>query len=183
MIPTLTTYPLVHVLETMKLKHKPNTLWVELGVANGNSLNYISKFTTDKVYGFDTFEGMPGKWLECRDGFEKSAFCKIGKVPRENSNVELIQGQINTLLDFLKTHNKISFIHVDCEFYSSIKYILEVVKEYMDTECILVLDEFIEEVDNEKLNIFYKFVTENKIEYEWIGMHNYKNVAFIFKRV
>ena len=55
----------------MKLQHKPNTLWLEFGVASGISINYISRFTNDKVYGFDSFEGLPEKW---RDGFNKGAF-------------------------------------------------------------------------------------------------------------
>jgi hypothetical protein len=63
----------------MKLQHKPNTLWLEFGVANGTTINYISKFTTDKVYGFDSFEGLPEKW---RDGFDKGAFNENGNLPK-----------------------------------------------------------------------------------------------------
>lgn len=39
----------------MNLQHKPNTLWLEFGVASGKTINYISNFTNDKVYGFDCF--------------------------------------------------------------------------------------------------------------------------------
>ena len=58
-IPNISTYPLTYVFEHMKIQHKPNTLWLEFGVASGKSINYISKFTNDKVYGFDSFEGLP----------------------------------------------------------------------------------------------------------------------------
>jgi hypothetical protein len=37
----------------LKLRHKPNTLWLEFGVASGRTINYISKFTHHEVYGFD----------------------------------------------------------------------------------------------------------------------------------
>jgi hypothetical protein len=56
-IPNVNIYPLTYVFEHMKLQHKPNTLWLEFGVASGKTINYISKFTNDKVYGFDSFEG------------------------------------------------------------------------------------------------------------------------------
>ena len=36
-------------------------------------MNYISKNTTNIVYGFDSFEGLPEKW---RVGFNKGAFEK-----------------------------------------------------------------------------------------------------------
>ena len=83
-IPNVNTYPLTYVFEKMKLQHKPNTLWLEFGVASGNTINYISKFTTDKVYGFDSFEGLPEKW---RDGFDKGSFNRHGILPHVNSNV------------------------------------------------------------------------------------------------
>ena len=60
-IPNVEMYPLKYVFEKLKLQHKPNTLWLEFGVASGNTINYISKFTNDKVYGFDSLEGLPEK--------------------------------------------------------------------------------------------------------------------------
>ena len=48
-IPNVNTYPLTYVFEHMKLKHKPNTLWLEFGVASGKTINYISKFTNENV--------------------------------------------------------------------------------------------------------------------------------------
>lgn len=84
----------------MRLRHKPNTLWLEFGVASGKTINYISQFTKDKVYGFDSFEGLPEKW---RDGFDKGAFSRNGNLPQVNNNVELIKGWFNeTLPDFIK---------------------------------------------------------------------------------
>jgi len=175
-IPNIETYPLQYVFEHMKLRHKPNTLWLEFGVASGNSINYISKFTDDKVYGFDSFEGLPEKW---RDGYEKGAFGQNGILPEVNSNVELIKGWFNeTLSEFIqKTHcdKKVSFIHMDADLYSSTKYILDVLKEFMDNDCIIVFDELLNypgfDGENGELRAFYEFVTENEVVYEWIGMN------------
>jgi len=115
-IPDIKTYPLTYVFENMKLQHKENTLWLEFGVASGNTINYISKFTKYNVYGFDSFEGLPEKW---RDGFEKGTFNRNGNLPQVNDNVILIKGWFkDTLYQFIHNKNKkISFIHIDCDLY------------------------------------------------------------------
>jgi hypothetical protein len=87
-IPNVHTYPLTYVFEHMKLKHKPDTLWLEFGVASGNTINYISRFTQDTVYGFDSFEGLPEKW---RDGFDKGAFDRNGNMPAVNSTFRTLK--------------------------------------------------------------------------------------------
>ena len=194
-IPNIKVYPLTYVFEHMKLKHKENTLWLEFGVASGKTINYISKFTTDKVYGFDSFEGLPEKW---RDGFEKGAFNLHGVLPHVNDNVSLIKGWFNeTLVPFIKSQNKkISFIHMDADLYSSTKYIFEILKEYIDTDCIIVFDELVNypgfDGDKGELKAFYEFITENKVDYEWIGMdgtptgmvgYHHENVALIIHSI
>jgi hypothetical protein len=173
-IPNVNTNPLTYVFEHMKIQHKTNTLWLEFGVANGNTINYISKFTNNKVYGFDSFEGLPEKW---RDGFDKGAFSRNGVLPEVNSNVELIKGWFNeTLLKFIQAQNKkVSFIHMDADLYSSTNYVLDTLKEYIDTDCIIIFDEFVNfpdfDGDKGELKAFYDFITENRVDYEWIGMN------------
>jgi len=174
-IPNINTYPLTHVFEKMELQHKPNTLWLEFGVFSGGTINYISKFTKDKVYGFDSFEGLPEKW---RNGFEKGCFNKNGNLPDVNSNVELIKGWFSeTLPDFIKKHNKkVSFIHMDADLYSSTKCIFDNLKDYIDDDCVIVFDELInyDGFDGEtgELKAFYEFITEHHVKYEWIGKNN-----------
>lgn len=173
-IPNINTSSLKYVFECMKLEHKPNTLWLEFGVATGTTINYISRFTNETVYGFDSFEGLPEKW---RDGFDKGSFTRNGNLPNVNSNVELIKGWFNeTLVNFMETHNKkVSFIHMDADLYSSTKYIFDVLKNYIDTDCIIVFDELVNypgfDGDKGELKAFYEFITENEVDYEWIGMN------------
>uniref|UniRef100_A0A6C0AZU0 Methyltransferase n=1 Tax=viral metagenome TaxID=1070528 RepID=A0A6C0AZU0_9ZZZZ len=172
-IPNINTLPLVYIFEHLKLSHKPNTLWLEFGVASGRSINYISQFTNDKVYGFDSFEGLPEKW---RDGFDKGCFTRDGILPLVSPNVELIKGLFNeTLVNFIQTQNKkISFIHMDADLYSSTIYIFDVLKDYIDKDCIIVFDELVNyegfDGENGELRAFYEFVTKNTVDYEWIGM-------------
>ena len=42
-IPNVNTYPLKYVFENLKLQHKPNTLWLEFGVASGGTMNLLLK--------------------------------------------------------------------------------------------------------------------------------------------
>ena len=141
---------------------------------SGRTINYISKFTKDSVYGFDSFEGLPEKW---RDNFECKAFDRHGDLPVVNDNVVLLKGWFNdTLPEFIKSQNKkVSFIHMDADLYSSTKCIFDNLKEYLDTDCIIVFDELVNypgfDGETGELKAFYEFVTENKVEYEWIGMN------------
>lgn len=173
-IPDIQMYPLKYVFEVMKYEHKPNTLWLEFGVFNGRTINYISKFTTDTVYGFDSFEGLPEKW---RDGFGKGAFNKKGDLPTVNKNVTLVKGWFDaTLPAFMKANagKKVSFIHIDADLYSSTKCIFNNVKNHLAKDCVIVFDELVNypgfDGPTGELRAFYEFITENKVDYTWIGM-------------
>lgn len=194
-IPNVNTYPLTYVFEHLKLQHKPDTLWLEFGVASGNTINYISSFTKETVYGFDSFEGLPETW---RPGFEKGAFARNGDLPKVNDNVVLVKGWFNeTLPDFIKSHNKkVSFIHMDADLYSSTKCIFETLKDYIDNDCVIVFDELVNypgfDGETGELKAFYEFITENKVDYEWIGMNGvpfgmsgyyHENVALIIHSI
>jgi len=173
-IPNINMNPLAYIFENMKLKPKSNTLWLEFGVLTGNTINYISKFTNDIVYGFDSFEGLPEEW---RVGFPKGWFNKNGNLPDVNNNVTLIKGWFNeTVEDFIKVQDKkISFIHMDADLYSSTKYVLDTLKNHIDNECIIVFDELVNydgyAGERGELKAFYEFIIENNVDYEWIGMN------------
>ena len=172
-IPDLKMNPLKYVMEKMVLKHKPNTLWIELGSGGGKTINYISNFTDNKIYGFDSFEGFPEKW---RDYFDKGMFSTNGVLPEVNPNVVLIKGWFHdTLQRFVDSQSKkISFIHFDCALYSSTKCALEAFKNHIDTDCVMVFDEFVNYPgfeDNGELRAFYEFSKTYNVNYEWIGMN------------
>ena len=145
-IPNLNKNPLHYVFENIGLRHREDTLWLEFGVYNGETINYISRFTRNRVYGFDSFEGLPETW---RDGFEKGVFTMNGNLPVVNENVVLVKGLFQDTLS-----NLICF---------------------MNEECIVVFDELVNypgfDGDNGELKAFYEFVTEHDIRFEWIGMN------------
>jgi len=174
-IPSIPKAPLKYVMEDFKVKKEPDELWLEFGVYTGSTINYISNFTDDIVYGFDSFEGLPEYW---RPGIGKGAFSTNKKLPSVNKNVVLIEGWFeNTLDKFLNLHDnkKISFIHLDADLYSSTKYVLDKVKNRLRSGTVIVFDELINypgyDGETGELLSWYEFITENDIKYEWIGMY------------
>jgi hypothetical protein len=105
-----------------------------------------------------------------------------GQLPKVNDNVILIKGWFNEKLEpFLNNTDKlISFIHIDCDIYSSTKYIFDKVKNRLDNNCIIVFDELVNyegyDDENGELRAFNEFITENNITYEWIGINGKANV-------
>jgi hypothetical protein len=173
-IPDVNKYVLKYLFEDLKIEHKNNTLWLEFGVFSGKSINYISKFTDKIVYGFDSFCGLPEDW---RDGYSKGMFDMKGNFPKVNDNVRLIAGWFDdTLEEFIKQNNKkVSFIHIDCDLYSSTKYVLNTLKKHIDENCIILFDELVNYPDydgeNGELRALYEFIEENNLKYEWIAMN------------
>lgn len=78
-IPNTSQFPLHYVFEKAITGHKLNTLWLEFGVYSGVSVNYcILRALSTKVYGFDSFQGLPETW---RDEYEAGSFNISGYVP------------------------------------------------------------------------------------------------------
>lgn len=103
-------------------------LYLEFGVATATSTNHIARTlrslgVRSMLYGFDWFQGLPEPW---RRGLGAGAF-KQARIPNVETNVELKVGLFNdTLPEFLHEHTgPVSYIHVDCDLYSSTKYVLE----------------------------------------------------------
>lgn len=121
-------------------KYTREGIILEFGVYKGKSIKIIAENTKNKVYGFDSFNGLPEDWQG--DFIKGSLACDIPKNLPEN--VELVIGYFeDTLEDFLKTHtDPITMIHIDCDIYSATKYILEKCHEQMDDQCIICFDDF-----------------------------------------
>lgn len=171
-IPEIRYPPLKWIFGKYKLRHMKDTLWLEFGVFKGISINHIAQFSDHKVYGFDSFVGLPEKW---REGYDKGHFNRKGNLPAVRENVELVKGWFNeTLEPFLKNKNqKITFMHIDCDIYSSTKYVLNTTRKYLAPGCVIIFDELVNYPgykDNGELKAFYEFVIENKITFEWLGM-------------
>ena len=112
-------------------------LFLEFGVYKGSSIDIISNFS--KVYGFDSFYGLPEDW---KDGFldhVKGTYSTNGVFKTNNKKVVIIKGLVeDTLKKFLKINKKIIFIHLDLDIYSSSKFVLSNLKKYINKDGLII---------------------------------------------
>jgi len=117
----------------------------EFGVLKAKTLNIIAnKFNNQKVYGFDSFKGLPEDWhLSEENVFEKGKM-KIDNLPKVNSNVELVVGWYDkTIHEWKKNHtDNIKFIHIDCDLYSSTSTVLNELNNQIVKGTIIQFDDF-----------------------------------------
>jgi hypothetical protein len=117
-------------------------LVLEFGVATGATLKVICEETEHTVYGFDSFNGLPEDWTH----FQKAGRFSSSGRPPENlmDNAELVVGLFeDTLPKFLNNHDgPASFVHIDCDLYSSTKSVLRHLSPRLCPGTIVVFDEY-----------------------------------------
>jgi len=128
------------ILKSLENNKNENVYNLEFGVWKGTSTKLFSKYI-DKVYAFDSFEGLKEDW----GGYllPKGTFNLNKKIPKFRKNIIPIVGWVqDTLPDFLEKHNpKINFIHMDLDTYPSTKFVLENLKKYLVKDCVILFDE------------------------------------------
>lgn len=113
---------------------------LEFGVYKGESLRWFAdRFPERRVYGFDSFEGLPKDWGISPQGKFKTALPNIDK-----ANVTLVKGYFEESLPrFLKEWSgRLSIVHVDCVLYESTLACLEPLIPYVQVGTIVVFDEY-----------------------------------------
>lgn len=143
-------------------------LHCEFGVNRGSTISIISSHIGDnKIYGFDSFEGLPEHW---DNDNPKGVYSLGGKIPpgplnkavQEDpgmystamhealtgwpENVELVQGMVqDTVPKFLKENEgDIAFAHLDLDIYSATRSVLQNIVERVQTGTILAFDELLD---------------------------------------
>jgi hypothetical protein len=112
-------------------------LWLEFGVASGNSLRLLAGYTP-KIYGFDSFKGLPEPWA----GFKAGHFA-TANIPAFAKNVELIIGVFEETLPtfFAANSGPCAFVNIDCDLYSSTQTVLKHICPRIIPGTILFFDE------------------------------------------
>jgi predicted O-methyltransferase YrrM len=154
----------------------------EFGVFAGNSINHIAKMTDQRVFGFDSFEGLPERWM---DNLNQGAFA-VPKLPKVRKNVTLVKGWFNeTLPAFLRQHTSlIGFLHIDSDLYSSAKTIFELLEPRLKPGAVIVFDEYFNYPgwQEGEYKAFMEFLDKTGISFEFIGYHrNEQQVAVILQ--
>jgi hypothetical protein len=146
-------------------------LFLEFGVYKGDSINRLAGLKPDTTfYGFDTFSGLPEKWTLG----SKAGAINAGGKPAVRENVRLIEGLFaDTLPKFLAEHagEKIAFMHIDCDIYSSTKTIFDQAKKYLAPGTIIIFDEYFNypSWQEHEHKAFMEYVKEESVAFEYIG--------------
>ena len=123
---------------------------VEFGVFRGKTMKHISAhFHARTCWGFDSFEGLPEPWFtrSSQDGPSHPAgrfdLRLEAEQPTFASNVELVKGWFaDTLPEWLAGHlGPITFMHVDCDIYSSTKTIFDLCNDRIVPGTVIAFDE------------------------------------------
>jgi len=157
-------------------------LWLEFGVYKGETINYIASKIDTTIYGFDSFKGNPDDW---RSEHRKGEFA-LKEIPSFGQNVKIVKGWFQSSLPrFLKTHHgPVSFMHIDCDLYSSTKTVLNELKTRLINGSIIVFDEFFNYPGwkHHEFKAFIEFIESTNIKYEYIGyVYNHSQVSVKIK--
>jgi hypothetical protein len=160
-------------LLTFGLKQVKDTsgLYLEFGVFTGGSINHIAQQVDQKVYGFDSFEGLPQRWR----GRLGAGHFKVTELPSIRPNVTLIKGWFDkTLPEFLKGHPEdVSFLHVDCDLYASTQTIFLNFAPRIKAGTVIVFDEYFNYPGwrNGEFKAFQEFVEAHRVQFEYLSFN------------
>ena len=158
-----------------------NSVFMEFGVFQGESINYMAERTNLPVYGFDSFEGLPNDW---RDGFSKGHF-DVAKLPSVRENVKLVKGWFrDSLGEFDLTNIDPVFIHIDCDLYESTRDVFTALNKHIKIGCVLLFDEFYNYPGwkQGEYKAWTEFASDNNISFDYIGyVPASEQVALIIK--
>lgn len=119
-------------------------LYLEFGVFEGYSMRYWSRLLANPrsvLHGFDSFEGLPETW---KDDHPKGRFATYGQLPDiPDERIKFFKGWFNETLPSytMPPHDKV-ILNIDCDLYSSTKYVLDRLKDSIRVGTWLYLDEF-----------------------------------------
>lgn len=167
-----------HLLQVMPYAKLPGHV-MEFGVYRGKTMQHISEHFGDRIcWGFDSFVGLPEPW-HIRDG-ENAKSHPAGKFdmrlepvqPVFRDNVRLVAGWFDQSLPQWLASNSgpVSFLHVDCDLYSSTKTVLTLLNDRIVPGTVIVFDEMYPWADLEDYNLWAD--GEYKALGEWLQEYN-----------
>ena len=166
---------IVRAAESITLKDGD---WAEFGTAKGVSLKIMYDLIPDDahLHLFDSFEGLPEDWLDAngviflpKGKFKTTPPEWIFKKPR----IVVHKGMFNdTIPTFAKEQQKpLSFIHIDCDLYSSTKTIFDNINKLIVKGTIICFDEFFSYRGWEvhEFKAFHEYIDKYSRKYKYLG--------------
>ena len=149
-------------------------LVAEFGVYSGSTIRALASLfgQQQKIFGFDSFEGLPENWQGLSG---KGAFSANKVLPEVPSNVALIVGWFEeTLPRWVKEHEgeTFRFIHIDCDIYSSTRTIFDRCKKLIGPGTVIQFDEYFNYPywEQHEHRAFQEFIAETQLAYRYVGM-------------
>lgn len=166
-------WSLREILEYCVDRAPENGLIMEFGVAGGKTTNTIAAAAGDrKVYGFDSFEGLPEDWSGHVE--QKGSFSRRGELPDVLPNVELHKGWFtDTIPAFMGRHPEtVAFLHIDCDLYQSTRDVLWLLADRLVPGTVIEFDEYFNYPNwqQHEYRAWQEFVREFNIEYRYLAM-------------
>lgn len=165
-----------HLLDALKSNAISGHV-MEFGVWQGKTISLIGKhFSQLKVWGFDSFVGLPEPWFtkSTQEGPSHPAgkFGLDGKELVSLPNVELVAGWFSDSIPVWKEQNSgnICFLHIDCDLYSSTATVLTLLNDRIVPGTVIVFDEMYPWADYDQYDLWEQ--GEFKALGEWIANCN-----------
>ena len=154
------------------LLHSDYTHVLEFGVNKGNTITQLRRSLSDKykLFGFDSFEGLPENWSGT--WAKKGDMSTNGVIPNV-PDVTFYKGWFtDTIPQYKLVAEPIALLHVDCDLYSSTIDVLYGLKDYILSGTIIVFDEWYynhNDIPSNRLHeqkAFLEWVSEFDIKYK-----------------
>jgi predicted kinase len=163
--------PFFHPQDILRhaVEQSPKTgLALEFGVASGRTLTVIAEVRGQrKVFGFDSFAGLPQHW---RWGFDVGAFAAEPPVVQ---GATIIDGLFQDVLPkFLAEHTgQLAIAHIDSDLYSSAIYVLQQLRPRMVEGTIILFDEYYNYPGwrEHEHRAWLEFVADTGLEFEYFA--------------
>lgn len=159
---------------------KLNGLFIELGVCTGKTINFIAALNPhQKVYGFDSFEGLPEDWVKGNNIIKQGSFAleNPDDLPSVLNNVQLIKGLFRVTLEaFSKTcDSKIAFLHIDSDIHSSAATALTILGDRIQPGTVLVFDELYNYpgFENHEFKALQEFLSRHQFQARYLAYNIY----------
>jgi hypothetical protein len=148
----------------------PSRNWCEFGVGEGETLDWFAsrKPRSNRLFAFDSFEGLPEPWLIYPAGHWKSR-----QYASNRPDLVVVPGLFEDSLvpEVVQAIGPLGLLHVDCDLYSSTRTVFERIGALVVEGTVIVVDEFYNYFGWEahEARAFLEFVTAEKIELEYLG--------------
>jgi hypothetical protein len=163
----------LELIEQLLLRAPDEGFFAEFGVFRGHSLAFIAERIDKIVYGFDSFEGLPGDWSARRLKGTLSLDGVIPEFPATLRNFRIVKGAfLDSIPNFLsQISGSAAFLHFDCYLYESTRDALDRIGERIESGTTLVFRQYFNYPgwQRHQFQAFQEFIDRSGRTYKYIS--------------